>query len=70
MFISFLNVKYTPSYPFYFTYKFYVQSKYLYYDKKGINIQQRPINIVRFVRTPRFVLEMVSYLTIDKINST
>ena len=38
--------------------------------KKGINIQQRPINIVRFVRTPRFVLEMVSNLTIDKINNT
>ena len=38
--------------------------------EKSINIQQRPINIVRFVRTPRFVLEMVSNLTIDKINST
>ena len=52
MFISFLNVQYTPSYPFQFTYKFYVQSKYLYFDQKSINIQQRPINIVRFVRTP------------------
>ena len=38
--------------------------------QKGINIQQRPINIVRFVRTPRFVLEMVSNFTFDKINST
>ena len=70
MFVSLLNIQYTPSDPFQFTYKFYVQSKYLYFDQKGINIQQRPINIVRFVGTPRFVLEMVSNLTIDKINST
>ena len=34
MFILFLNVQYTPSDPFQFTYKFYVQSKYLYFDKK------------------------------------
>ena len=33
MFVSFLNVLYTPSYHFQFTYKFYVQSKYLYFDQ-------------------------------------
>ena len=73
MFVSFLNVQYTPPILSSLHISFMCSqsnSTLIKLTEKSINIQQRPINIVRFVRTPRFVLEMVSNLTIDKINST
>ena len=70
MFVSFLNVQYTPPILSSLHISFMCSQSISTLIKKGINIQQHPINIVRFVRTPRFVLEMVSNLTIDKINST
>ena len=73
MFVSFLNVQYTPPILSSLHISFMCSqsiSTFLKLTENSIDIQQRPINIVRFIRTPRFVLEMVSNLTIDKINST
>ena len=70
MFVSFLNVQYTPPILSSLHISFMCSQSISTLIEKVSTFKQRPINIVRFVCTPRFVLEMDSNLTIDKINST